>query len=116
MERRPSYGLVLPQKLGSKIRKESSLLQHWYLQGATASMDPSPAGKCLSVEGDSPQDLSTFLGSETLLTRAAIWMGYFTSLSLYFLINIMGIIMEPITRAVVKNQMRCYMIITEKRD
>lgn len=101
VERCSSYGLVLPQKLGSETRKESSCST--VSPGAAANPDPSPGGKCFSV------DVEQHLGGSISL---ACWdqrpnllelpFGQVTSLSLYFLNSIMGIIMESTIRVVVK--------------
>lgn len=61
-------------------------------------------GKSFPAEGKDPrrQQLSAFLESDRLLTRATIQTGYFTSLRLYFLINVMGLMMKSTNRVVVK--------------
>lgn len=73
------------------------------VQGAATSPDPSPVGKCFSVDLEQPLGGSISLASwgqrPNLLELP---FGQVTSLSLYFLNNIMGIIMESTIRVVVK--------------
>lgn len=69
-----------------------------------ASTNPSHVGKHFSGEGDSPQEAASLClpGVRDLLTRDTIWRVYFTSLDLYFLINVMRIIIESTNRVLVK--------------
>lgn len=75
--------------------QEGGLPTHWYLQGPTASLGPSPVGKYFSVEVEQPPGGSISLPSWGQGPNSPeLPFGQVASLSLYFLINIMGIIME----------------------